>query len=160
MSINIPQSVFDKYNEGIDYTIERFGVMCQLVSIDKLEETTKNPHNNIPDKNSINAHRIRGTEYDRGNKTIREIETVTSIKLKVYWDSKSWINVAGSIQIPDNSIQTIGYMSDLPKILQAKSLIVHEGIKEYKEIKFQRAGEHIAMGFGQNRYFACFWSRI
>lgn len=158
MAINIPQSVFDKYNEGIDYTIERFGVMCQLVSIDKIEEIIKNPNNNIPDKNSINAHRLRGGEYDRGTKTIREIETVTSIKLKVYWDSKSWINVTGNIKVPDNSIQTIGYMTDLPKVLKAKSLIVHEGITEYKEMRFQRTGEHIPMGFGQNRYFACFWS--
>jgi hypothetical protein len=116
----------------------------------------------VPDKNSINAHRILrgGGEYDRGNKTIREIETITSIKLKVYGDAKSWINIAGTIQVPDNAIQTIGYMTDLPKILKAKELIVHEGIQDYKNMRFQRSGEHIMMGFGQNRYFACFWSRI
>lgn len=160
MSINIPQSVFDKFNEGIDYTIERFGVVCQLVSIDKLEEEVKNPNNNIPDKNSINAHRLRDGEYNRGNKTIKEIEVITDIKLKVYWDARSWINVTGAIQVPNNSIQTIGYMTDLPKVLKAKLLIVNKDIKDYKEMRFQRTGEHIVTGFGQNRYFACFWSRV
>ena len=51
-------------------------------------------------------------------------------------------------------------MTDLPKVLAAKSLIVHKDIKDYKEMIFQRSGEHIMMGFGQNRYFACFWSRV
>jgi hypothetical protein len=160
MAITIPQSVFDKYYEVIDSTFDIFGVTCQLVSIDKIEETIKNPNNNIPDKNSINAHRIRGGDYDIGTKTIREIETLSEIKLKVYWDPKQWIGVAGSIKVPDNSIQTIGYMTDLPRVLAAKSLIVHKDIKDYKEMKFQRSGEHIPIGLKQIRYFACFWSRV
>lgn len=160
MTINIPQSVFDKYYEVIDSTFDIFGVTCQLVSIDKVEEIIYNPDNNIPEKNSINAHRLRDGNYDRSHKTIKEVETLTDIKLKVYWDSKQWINITGAIQVPDNRIQTIGFMSDLPKILNAKALIVHKGIKDYKEMRFQRAGEHIPMGLKQNRYFACFWDRV
>lgn len=157
MSIQIPQSVFDKYYEVIDSTFDIFGVMCQLVSIDILEEINKNPNNNIPDKNSVNAHRLRDGDYDRGNKTIKEIEVLTDIKLKVYWDPKQWIGVTGAIEVPDNSIQTIGFMSDLPRILEAKALIVQ---KDVKEMRFQRSGEHIPMGLKQSRYFACFWSRV
>jgi hypothetical protein len=51
-------------------------------------------------------------------------------------------------------------MSDLKKILDAKSLIVHKDIKDYKEMRFQRTGEYIPIGIKQNRYFACFWSRV
>lgn len=160
MAINIPQSVFDKYYEVIDSTFDIFGVTCQLVSIDKVEEIIYNPSNNIPEKNSINAHRLRDGNYDRSHKTIKEVEVLTDIKLKVYWDSKQWIGVTGAIQVPDNRIQTIGFMVDLPKILNAKALIVHKGIKDYKEMRFQRAGEHIPMGLKQNRYFACYWDRI
>jgi hypothetical protein len=160
MGINISPSVFEKYYELIDSTFDIFGVTCQLVSIDILEQTVVNPNNNIPDKNSINAHRLRDGNYDRGNKTVKEIETLTDIKLKVYWDAKQWINVAGAIQVPDNSIQTIGFMSDLPRVLEAKALLVHKDIKDIKEIRFQRFGEHIPIGIKQNRYFACFWSRI
>jgi len=85
---------------------------------------------------------------------------LSDIKLKVYWDAKQWIGATGSIQVPDNSIQTIGFMDDLPRVLKAKSLIVHKGIKDLKEMRFQRFGEHIPIGIKQNRYFARFWSRV
>jgi hypothetical protein len=161
MSINIPQSVFDKYNEGIDYTIEAFGVTCQLVSINKIEVVDPAPvNNNIPEKNSINAHRVRGGDYERQNKIIKEVEVLIPVKLKVYADPKTWINVTGNIVVPDGTIQTVGYMSDLPKIMQAKAIIVHDAIKEYKELRYQRMGEYTPTGFKLDRYFSCFWKRV
>ena len=54
MPINVPQSVFDKYFDVIDSTFNIFGVMCQLVSIQKVEKIVYNPNNNIPDRNTIN----------------------------------------------------------------------------------------------------------
>lgn len=161
MAINISQSVFDKYYELIDSTFDIFGVTCQLVSINKIEEIVYNPNNNIPNKNSINAHRTGGNSvYDVGHKTFKEVETLTDIKLKVYWDSKQWIGVTSDIKIPDGSIQTIGLMSDLPLVLKAKQLIAHKNIKDYKEMRFERVGEFIPMGIKQDRYFACFWKRV
>jgi hypothetical protein len=161
MTINIPQSVFDKYNEGIDTTIESFGVICQLVSLNKIEVIEPAPaNNNIPEKNSINAHRVRGGDYERQNKIIKEVEVLTPIKLKVYYNPKSWINVAGNIQVPDGTIQTIGYLSDLDIILQAKTLIAHTSINNIKELRYQRLGEPSTFGFKQDRYFACLWGRV
>lgn len=160
MPVNVPESVFDKYYDVIDSTFDIFGVVCQLVSINKVEEIIVTPDNNIPEKNSINAHRVRGGDYERQNKIIKEVEVLSDIKLKVYWDTKQWIGVGGNIQIPDGAIQTIGFMTDLPKILQAKALIVHKGIKDYKELRFERMGEHTPMGLRQNRYFSCMWRRI
>ena len=160
MPVNVPESVFNKYYDVIDSTFDIFGVMCQLVSIDKMEEIVYTPSNNIPEKNSINVHRLRDGDYERSNKIIKEVEVLTDIKLKIYWNPKEWINIAGAIQVPDNTIQTIGFMKDLPQILKAKSLIVHKGIAEYKEMRFQRMGEHIPMGLRQNRYFSCLWNRV
>ena len=51
-------------------------------------------------------------------------------------------------------------MTDLQDVLNAKALIVHKDIKEYKEMRFERVGEHIPLGLRQNRYFACFWKRV
>ena len=160
MPINVPQSVFDKYFDVIDSTFDIFGVTCQLVSIEKREVIVNNPNNNIPNRNTINNRNRGGGEYDVGTKTIREIETLTDIKLKVYWDTKNFIGVTDQLKIPDGSIQTIGFMSDLPQILQAKQLLVHKGIKDIKELRFERIGEHIPMGLKQNRYFGCFWKRV
>ena len=159
MTVNVPESVFDKYYEVIDATFNIFGVNCQLVSINKIEEIVA-PNNNIPEKNSINSHRVRGGDYERQSKVIREIEVLRDIKLKVYWDMKQWVGVGGNIQIPDGSIQTIGLMKDLPEILKAKALIVHKDIKDYKELRFERMGEYTPMGLRQNRYFGCLWRRI
>jgi hypothetical protein len=160
MPVNVPESVFEKYYDVIDSTFDIFGVTCQLVSIDKLEEIVYTPTNNIPEKNSINVHRLRDGNYERSNKIIKEVEILTDIKLKVYWNPKEWINITGAIQVPDNVIQTIGFMKDLPLILKAKALIVHKDIVDYKEMRFQRMGEHIPMGLRQTRYFSCFWSRV
>lgn len=160
MGLNISQSVFDKYYELIDSTFDIFGVTCQLVSINKIEEISHNPNNNIPNKNSINAHRTGGGgAYDVGNKTFKEVETITDIKLKVYWDNKQWISITDNIKLPEGSIQTIGLMSDLPKVLKAKQLIAHKDIKDIKEMRFERVGEFVPIGIKQQRYFACFWKR-
>jgi hypothetical protein len=160
MPIIVPESVFEKYYDVIDSTFDIFGVNCQLVSINKIEEIVTIPNNNIPEKGSINAHRNRGGDYERSQKIIKEVEVLTPIKLKVYWDPRQWTNVTDTIKVPDGSIQTIGFMSDLTKVLQAKALIVHEGIKQLKEFRFERYGEHSPMGLRQNRYFSCLWKRI
>mgnify|MGYP001087438740 CR=1 FL=1 len=158
MPVSIPESVFDKYFDVIDSTFNIFGVMCELVYID-LEEIPYDPDNNLPDNNDINIHRRDGDEFDREDKSYREVETKEDIKLKVYWDNKSFVKV-GSIAIPENSIQTIGMMTDLPQILRAHYLVVHKGITDYKTFRFERAGEHFPMGLKQNRYFGCFWKRV
>ena len=160
MPVSVPQSVFDKYFDVIDSTFNIFGVTCQLVYIDKVEEISSS-FDNFPTINSISAHR-RGPgtpAFTREDKVYKEVEKIEDIKIKVYWDNKAWIKVGKDILVPDNSIQTIAYMTDLPKILRAKELIVHKDIKEYGEIRFKRTGEHYPMGLKQDRYFACFWER-
>ena len=160
MAINIPQSVFDKFNEVIDSTFDIFGVTCQLVSLEKKEIMIDNPDDNLPIINTINDHRRGGGDRNRGTKVIKEVETITDISLKVYWDNKQWVSVAEDLVIPDASIQTIAFFSDFEKIMSAKELIVHKGIKSHKEMRFKRVGEHIPVGLKQNRYFACYWKRV
>ena len=158
MPVNIPQSVFDKYYDVVDSTFNIFGVTCQLVSV-TVEEIVYDPDNNSPDDNSVNIHRRHDDEFDRGDKSYREVETTEDILLKVYWDNRSFVKV-GDIAIPDNSIQTIGKMVDWPKIKAAKYLIVHKDLEQYGTMRFQREGEHFPMGLKQNRYFGCFWKRV
>ena len=157
MPVNIPESVFTKYYDVVDSTFNLFGVTCQLVYIEKVEEIS-NSYNNIPSNHSVNAHRRPQDNYKRQNKVFRDVEKTEDIKIKVYWDSKSWTKTAG-IVVPENAIQTIFYATDLPKIVRAKELIVHKDIKDYKEMRFKMSGEPFPMGLRQNRYFGCFWER-
>lgn len=157
MPISVPESVFDKYYDVIDSTFTIFGVTCQLVYIEKVEEIS-NTYNNIPDIRSINAHKRSQDQYARENKVFKEVEKLEDIKLKAYWDNKSWIKVGGNIVVPDNGIQTIFFATDLAKINRAKELIVHKGIKDMQEMRFKKFGQPFPMGLRQNRYFGCFWS--
>lgn len=159
MPINIPESVFTKYYDIIDSTInDIFGIDCKLVFIEKVEEIS-NTYDNIPYNKSVNAHRQQSDNYKRGEKTFKEIEKEETIRLKVYWDNRSWVKLGGDIVVPDNSIQTIFFASDLDKVMRAKYLLVHDNIKELRHFKFTKFGEPFPMGLRQNRYFGCFWQR-
>jgi len=159
MPVNIPESVFTKYYDVIDSTFTIFGIICQLVYIEKVEEIS-NTYDNIPSNRSVNSHRRNGpSQYKRQNKVIKEVEKLEDINLKVYWDSKSWVKVGGDIKVPDHSIQTIFLATDLDKIKRAKEIIVHKEIKDSQEMRFQRSGEPFPMGLRKNRYFGCFWGR-
>ena len=75
MPVSIPQSVFDKYFDVVDSTFNIFGVTCQLVYLEKVEEISS-VYDNIPDNRSINAHRRSQPSYVRENKVIREVEKI------------------------------------------------------------------------------------
>ena len=159
MPVSIPESVFDKYFDVIDSTFDIFGVTCQLVSIDVLE-MLEEEFDNLPPTNSINPHRRVNTDYNRGDIAYVEVEKLEDVTLKVYWDRRNWIKIADDINAPDGSIQTICFATDLPKILRAKELIVHKGVKDILEMRFQRSGECYPMGLKQDKYFGCFWERV
>jgi hypothetical protein len=158
MPINIPDSVFNKYYDVVDSTFNIFGVTCQLVYTEKYEEISTT-YDNIPDNRSLKSHRRPQPQYRRENKVIREVEKKEDIKLKVYWDSKSWTKIGGDMVIPNGSIQTIFFATDLDKIMRAKELIVHKDISSLREIRFVKHGEPFPMGLKQDRYFGCFWER-
>jgi len=155
MGINVPESVFTKYYEVIDSTFDIFGVECLLVFTETVEESAAN--NNVPDVPSMNIHRRNQDQYRRDAKTYKQVEKTETIKLKVYWDSKNFIKPSPSLVLPNNSIQTIFFMSDLKKINRAKELIVHNGIKDTQEMRFKKLGQAFPMGLRQNRYCGCFW---
>ena len=122
-------------------------------------EEISTTYDNIPDNRSLNSHRRPQPQYRRENKVIREVEKKEDIKLKVYWDSKSWTKIGGDMVIPNGSIQTIFFATDLDKIMRAKELIVHKDISSLREIRFVKHGEPFPMGLKQDRYFGCFWER-
>ena len=157
----IPEDVFNIYKETVDYMIDdAFGVICQLVSIEKIETIVSNPEtNNIPSRNSINAHRKRGGDYDRGTVTVTEQEVLTEVKLRCYWDRRDWMKMGGNVVAPDADLQTIGYMEDMPELMKAKALISHKGIKEYGEQRYVRVVDPMPWGIKKDRYVVCYWKR-
>ena len=161
MAFTIPSGVYNKYIEAVDSTIDIFGVNCKIVFPERVEEIDGGTTSNPEERRSMNSHRRGNREaYSRGDKTFRTVETTQDIKLKVYWNPKNWIDVGYRTEAPDNTIQTIGHLSDLPRLRKASELIVHSGIDDYGTIRFERQGEHYPIGLQQDRYVAMFWRRI
>ena len=164
MAINIPSSVFNTYNEAVLL----FTRTATLVYPEKKEDCPNCIIDNMAGRSrSVSRYQAGGPyPFERGmpcpycgSKGYKAIESTDDITLRIYWDRKFWVSTDFKIDVPDGGIQTISYMTDLPKILRAKELIVHKDIEDYGEIRFKRTGEYYPMGLKQNRYVACFWER-
>ena len=161
MPVTIPESVFDKYFDVVDSTFTIFGVTCQLVLTETVNIRAGDPDGNIPTNNSINSFKKNpGDDFYRENESVEQVEVLSDIKLKVYWNSKDWVKPPSQgVVVPDNAIQTIFFATDLKDVTRAKALIVHKDIKDLQEMRFVRTGEPFPMGLRQERYFGCFWER-
>ena len=175
--VSIPQAVFDKYNEfADDFINSNFGVRCNLIY----------PFKKIQCPNCVMSSFRGGTNVYRtggplpftfgpcplcaGEGFQREEATPEVIKLRVYYRPKDWVKVSfptlhgeqGDVpfQIPDGTIQVIGFMSDLPKVERADKIQVNIDQDGYKRWTYQRLGEALPHGFKQDRYFICFLKRV
>jgi hypothetical protein len=158
MAISIPSTVFTKYKEFADAMIADFGVNCKLVYTEQVEEISEDVPR-VKQRRSMNIQdRNDAAGFARGSKKFKTVENTEDIKLRVYWNRKDWVKV-GEIDIPDDAIQTIGYLSDFTSINKAKALIVNSDIDGYREYRFIKASEPFPWGFKQDRYMVCFWTR-
>ena len=145
MAINIPSSVFDTYNEAVLL----FTRTATLVYPEKKEDCPNCILDTMGTGNrSISMYQPGGPyPFERGmpcpycgGQGYKAIESSDEITLRIYWDRKSWINVGTPIEIPNGSIQTIAFMTDLPKIEQCKFMLPkYDGIEKYDpNAKYQR----------------------
>ena len=158
MTIRIPSGVLTKYKEVIDATIstDMFGVVCQLVFEEQIE-VISNTFDNIPYTKSVNAHRRDGKEqYKTGTKTYKTVERFEDITIKVYWTPKDFVVPFKNLNVPDGSIQIIGYQSDLPRIRRAKAFIPMKTNDDIGGIRYKLYKEPFPMGIGKDRYFGAF----
>ena len=167
MASSIPSSVFDTYNEAVLL----FTRTATLVYPERREECPNCYMDTMGTRNrSVSVYKVGGPyPFERGmpcpycnGKGYKAVETTEDITLRIYWDRKNWIDVGIPIDISDGSIQTIGYMTDLPKINKAKYLIPkYDGIEKYDDMKYERSGMSYPQGFKQNttKYIVTFWSR-
>jgi len=168
MAINIPSSVFDTYNEAV-LLFTRTG---RLIYPEKKEQCPNCYLDTLGTANrSISKYKTNGPyPFERGmpcpycdGKGYKAIENTEDITLRIYWNQKYWMNIGIPIDLPDGSIQTIGYMADLEKINKAKYLIpIYDGIEKYETMRYEKAGNSYPQGFKQNstKYIVTFWKRL
>ena len=95
-----------------------------------------------------------------GGKGFKSIEATDSVELRIYYRRRDFIDVGFQADVPNNVIQTIGYMSDYVKLTRAKELLVDIGT--YNKGRYKRISEPYVQGFKQNptQYIVIFWERV
>lgn len=88
-----------------------------------------------------------------------ELPSTDTIRLRVYWDPRSWIKIGVSLAVPESSCMTIGYISDLHKLEKMTSIVINSDIQGIRRYEMQRAGEAVPHGF-QRRYFIQYFERV
>ena len=148
MDWRIPQEVFDTYKAAVDAMItDNFGVECTLITVERVETIASNPAtNNIPTRNSVNSHRKRGGGgYDRGEVTVTETETTSTIKMRCYWTSKDWVKLDNnSIVDPEAKVMTIGYLSDFPAIRRSKAVQMRPNLSDNASRRRHTRSAHVS----------------
>lgn len=157
----IPDSVFQLYNDTVDDFINlNFGEDCVLLYPPKKIECPNCVVDLIGGKSS-NIYKSGGPyqfadgmicPYCNGEGFYNQDYTET-IKLRVYWSPKDWVKTGTTFGIPAGAVQIIGFLSDLPKILQSSSIQLISKNNNIAVQNFVRIGEPFYHGFKKSRYF-------
>ena len=95
-----------------------------------------------------------------GGKGFKSIEATDSVELRIYYRRRDFIDVGFQADVPNNVVQTVGYMSDYVKLTRAKELLVDTGT--HNKGRYKRISEPYVQGFKQNptQYIVIFWERV
>lgn len=163
MTIIRPE-IYSEYVRFADAMLEELGINC-IVHYPGIKVECINCYfNSLPGVSSSNIYRSGGpypfTEgicpYCQGL-GYKETFTTDTIKVRAYFDKKSWNKTNIPIGIKDGSVWTIGYMSDLIKIQRAAYITLPSNINS--PLAYTLIAEPIPWGLKRDRYFSAFWQR-
>ena len=164
--VQLSQDIFDKYNDFVDDFINsNFGVDCILQYPPK-ELACINCIYDVKSKKSTNKYKTGGPisftfgvcPWCNGRGSKQDIATDT-IKLRVYWERKSWLKIGIPLNIPDGAVQAIGFLSDFPNIKKAQKIILNSTQSGYANWEYTLYGDPMPHGFKRNRYIITYWVR-
>jgi hypothetical protein len=82
------------------------------------------------------------------------------LHMAAIFDSKYFINWSTDIaRIPGGMVQTICLLTYLPKIRNANEIVFDTHIENYGNYTYERAGDPMPAGLGDNRYIITMWKR-
>lgn len=166
---DIPQELVDEYQWLADSLLDDTNVSqpCKLV-YQPISSECPNCYLDPSTGRSSGVYKSGGPEpfqnlttcpYCAGEGT-SEVASSEEIRLRVYWRMADWIKIGIPVDVPQATVQVIGYMTDLPKLERAVEIVVVNDMAGYREWKCKRKGEAVPHGIGQDRYFIQFLERI
>lgn len=90
------------------------------------------------------------------------IEQSDTIKLLIHWQPSTWGQTKiDNLRLSKGLIKASGFLTDLPKVLQAEYLIPDVNIEAYRHYRFRLSAEPISFNnVVRDRYFDSLWERI
>jgi hypothetical protein len=162
MTISVPQSLFDKYNEVCDWflTDDNMSRLCTLVF----------PPKRTPCVNCIKPAGSSTTNIYKhggpapftfgscplcGGSSFKEVEITDTIRLRIYFEKSAWIKIGESTLIADAEVMVIGFLSDVPKLRRAVEILL---VKDNREAEYRTVllGRPYPHGFGKSRFFVAY----
>lgn len=155
---------------GIDSLIHQLGKDCKLIFeaekqvcinciFDPINNRSSGKYNGVgprPFKGG-KCPICKGTGYLLGTQTTEDYA-----QFLIDWQPKPWlfIDPNANIKIPQGLVQTKGFIADLPKVLQAKYIIIDYKNTSLITNRFVRWGEALISGnIVRNKYFIAWWQR-
>jgi len=157
--------IFNLHENIVDNITLSLAVPCRLIFPSSPSENTTFQPSTIGQKPSnIGSHGgpIFSPSPNQptvgGNETSQTVTTY-DFSMRVYYDVRDWIKVNVPVNISDGLVQTIGYMQDVPYILNAKYCIINTRVEPILQLQYVLEGEPIPHGFRMNKYFIAYWKR-
>lgn len=160
MTIDIPNEIFDIYEDGINalYNNTNIGETCKIYYPASKAECPNCVFN--PYGGGTNVYKSGGPiGFSFGPCPVcngvgfKEVEITENVVLRVYWNPKSWVKMNG-IDKPDGKVQIIGKVENLPKIIRANVVEVFSDQDHLSSWKYNLDGEPILFGFGHRQFVA------
>lgn len=154
--------------DGIDDLIDQLGKDCRLLYPSVQEDCPNCIYDPIANR-STGRYQTGGPQpFPQGTicpvcRGVGKLVSDTSeiIRMLCQWNPKNYELLAGNIQVPNSVVQTKGYLSDMPKVLKARKMVLETSIEGYQRYTFELWGEPIDQGnIIQGRYFVALWRRV
>lgn len=156
------------YSDALDDMFDLRAKNCRLIYKPKME----NCSNCVADpigKKSSNRY-LHGGPIPFPNGSIcplcngtskKAIAQEENIRLAIEWSPARFVKPLPNLVIPDGSIQTKGYVSDIPKIKRSIEMVAQTPMEPYIRYKFKLLGEPVDIfNILQNKFFYCLWERV
>lgn len=162
--MEIPSQLYTTYHEfASDMILLNFGQSCRLIYPDKLtpcpncyQDSSTNRSTNIYKPGGPQSFTIGFCGWCNGDGFLKT-EKSDTIRLRIYHDKKYFTKLPIDIQLQDGDVQVFGFMTDLPKLQMAVSIMLHTDAEGYTRQKYVLYGQPQPHGLGPTRrYFIAY----
>jgi hypothetical protein len=140
----------------LKYSGSQNSTLCNNCVYDPISKLSANIYNNTG-PNSFSEGSICPVCLGMG---MIKSDSSEVVHMLVLFDSKYWLNMPSQlVNIPEGMVQTICLTSLLPKIRNANEVVFDTTLEVYGNYVYERAGDPMPVGLGDNRYIITMWKR-